>query len=127
MQLDLILIPETELPLLSRFDGHEPLRGELERAIVVSDEAMPSDVVTMYSRVVYVDERTGAEREVVLVYPSQADAAAGRVSVLAPVGTALLGLSAGQSIEWPFPDGSVRRLHVKAVVQPGADVSRDSL
>jgi regulator of nucleoside diphosphate kinase len=56
-----------------------------------------------------------------LVYPFEADASAGRISVLAPVGTALLGLVVGQTIEWPMPSGQSRRLRVVAVpYQPEA-------
>jgi regulator of nucleoside diphosphate kinase len=71
----------------------------------------------MNSRVRYTDEKDGVSRTVSLVYPTSANAAKGRVSVLAPVGTALLGLSAGESIEWDFPDGSRRRLRLEHVLQ----------
>lgn len=91
------------------------LQGELERAEVVEPDAMPADVVAMHSRVRFVDEDSGAEETLTLVYPFEADAAAGRVSVLAPVGTALLGLRLGQSIEWQMPHGETRRLRVLAV------------
>lgn len=115
--IDIVIVPEADLERLSRLDGCEPLQGELARAIVVSDEAVPADVVTMDSRVAYTDESTGVSREITLVYPHEADGTQGRVSVLAPVGTALLGLSAGQSIDWQFPDGRRRRLTVNRVVQ----------
>jgi len=115
--IDVVIVPETDLERLSQFSSSEPLQGELARAIVVSDEAVPADVVTMDSRVSYTDESTGVSREITLVYPHESDGTQGRVSVLAPVGTALLGLSAGQSIEWDFPDGRRRRLTVDRVVQ----------
>jgi len=115
--IDVVIVPETDLERLSQFSSSEPLQGELARAIVVSDEAVPADVVTMDSRVAYTDESTGVSREITLVYPHESDGTQGRVSVLAPVGTALLGLSAGQSIEWDFPDGRRRRLTVDRVVQ----------
>jgi len=115
--IDVVIVPETDLERLSQFSSSEPLQGELARAIVVSDEAVPADVVTMDSRVAYTDESTGVSREITLVYPHESDGTQGRVSVLAPVGTALLGLSAGQSIEWAFPDGRRRRLTVNRVVQ----------
>ena len=118
--MDVVIVPETDLARLSRYEAHEPLQSELARAIVVSDEAVPPDVVTMHSCVTYIDEATGVRREVTLVYPPEADGAQGRVSVLAPVGTALLGLSAGQSIDWPFPDGRRRRLTVHGVRQPAS-------
>jgi regulator of nucleoside diphosphate kinase len=85
---------------------HEQLQRELDRAIVVSSEAVPGDVATMNSRVLYVDETTGERRSVTIVYPLDADASKGMVSVLAPVGAALLGLSIGQAIDWEYPNGS---------------------
>jgi regulator of nucleoside diphosphate kinase len=92
-----------------RFDK---LEDELVRAIVVSREQIPSDIVTMNSRVVFEDETTGERRDVTLVYPGNADISAGRISVLVPVGTALLGLRVGQSIEWELPSGQKRRYRV---------------
>ncbi len=110
-----IIVTEADLSLLRLMRTHPPLERELDRAVVVSSAAVPADVVTMNSRVRYTDENDGAQRTVTLVYPLHANAAEGKVSVLAPVGTALLGLSAGQSIEWDFPDGP-RRLRVDAVL-----------
>ena len=81
------------------------LETELGRARVVPDGKLPPDVVTMNSRLVYQNVETGEQREVVLVYPDDADGARGYVSVLAPVGTALLGLRVGQTITWPSPRG----------------------
>jgi regulator of nucleoside diphosphate kinase len=128
MALDLLIITDTDLRLLRMLKPHDELQQELERAIVVSSEAVPRDVVTMNSRVLYVDETTGERRLVQIVYPEEADAGAGKVSVLAPVGAALLGLSVGQAIEWDFPDGSTRRLRVEDVsYQPESAGRRDSL
>ena len=101
---------------LNLLRAYVPLRRELERAIVVSSALVPADVATMNSRVRYMDEKDGARRTVSLVYPSEAEVAKGKVSVLAPVGTALLGLSEGESIEWEFPDGSRRRLKLEQVL-----------
>lgn len=92
------------------------LAEELELAVVVPSDRIPKDVVTMNSRLIYVDESTGQTREVELVYPSEADPVAGRISVLAPVGCALLGLSAGQSIDWNLPSGQVHRLRVERIL-----------
>ncbi|MGH8460985.1 MAG: nucleoside diphosphate kinase regulator [Stenotrophobium sp.] len=86
------------------------LRSELMRAEVVEPEKMPAGVITMNSRSRLLNESTGKTHELTLVYPKDADGAAGKVSVLAPVGSALLGLSAGQSIDWVMPDGNVARL-----------------
>ena len=120
--IDTIIVTDTDYAALRRLGAHAALQDELARAIVVSAEAVPPDVVTMNSRVVYTDESTGVRRRVSVVYPIDADSAEGRISVLAPVGTALLGLSVGQAIEWEFPDGSQRRLRVEDVTRQ--DVAR---
>jgi regulator of nucleoside diphosphate kinase len=102
----------------------EMLESELDRALVVPRNGLPRDVVTMHSRVLFEDVDTGERRELVLVYPEEADVQRSWISVLAPVGTALLGLSAGQSISWPVPGGRTRTIRVVSVVyQPrvGAD------
>ena len=117
---DLLIITDRNHARLTVLQPHERLQSELDRAIVVSSEAVPGDVVTMGSHVRYVDEATGLRRLVQVVYPAEANASEGKVSVLAPVGAALLGLSAGQAIEWDFPDGR-RRLRVQEIVlQPEA-------
>lgn len=102
--------------------GDHDLANELERAIVVPAERIPRDVVTMNSRLIYADESAGTAREVVLVFPSDADPWSGRVSVLAPVGCALLGLRVGQSIDWNLPNGRRHRLRVERILyQPQSD------
>src|SRR5512146_2152232 len=88
------------------------LADELDRALIVSPEGVADNVVTMNSRVVFEDESTGENREVSLVYPQESDPTQGRISVFAPVGTALLGLSAGQTIDWPLPHGQLKRYRV---------------
>lgn len=99
------------------------LADELSRAAVVPEERMPDNVVRMHSRVTYLEEGSGRRREVELVYPEEADLTSGKISVLAPVGVALLGLAEGQSIEWPFPRGEIRRLRVERSVPPAARAS----
>lgn len=97
------------------------LENELARARVVASEQIPADVVTMNSRVRFRDVHSGEELEVTLVYPNAASFADGRVSVLAPVGSALLGLAVGDEIEWPMPSHGQRRLRVVGVpFQPEA-------
>jgi regulator of nucleoside diphosphate kinase len=91
------------------------LRGELDRAEVVEPGDMPRDVVGMNTSADCIDESSGKRHALTLVYPRDADVDAGRVSVLAPVGSALLGLKVGQSIEWPGGNGKTRRLRVTAV------------
>lgn len=99
----------------------EALDRELARAELVAPPAVPPDVVTMNSRVVYMDEITLRRREVMITYPRDAHVDQGRVSVLSPIGTALLGLSVGQAIVWPMPIAGQRRLRVLAVpYQPEA-------
>lgn len=92
--------------------GAEALAAELLRANVVAPEDLPADVVAMESTVDCVDELSGETHALTLVYPREADADAGKVSVLAPVGSALLGLSVGQSIDWRTPAGRSLRLRV---------------
>ncbi len=115
-----IVVTDRDLALLRLLRDHAPLSSELERADIVRAHDVPSDVVTMNSRVVFEDATTGKTSEVTIVFPQDADLEQRRVSVLAPVGTALLGLAEGDSIVWPFPDGS-RCLRVVAVTfQPEA-------
>jgi regulator of nucleoside diphosphate kinase len=102
-------------------NGIDTLDEELGRARVVASKYVEPDVVTMNSRVRYLEEPEGVTREITLVYPSLADAHSSRVSVLAPVGSALLGLRVGQAIDWPLPDGRRKRYRVVAVpYQPEA-------
>ena len=93
----------------------DALRGELERADVVEPAQVPADVMTMNStaRVRVDDAEFGShEHELTLVYPRDADGSAHKVSVLAPVGSALLGLRVGEAIDWPMPGGRTARLEV---------------
>jgi regulator of nucleoside diphosphate kinase len=99
----------------------EKLENELLRAKVVPRESIPQDLVTMNSRVIFENETTGERREITLVYPGMADIDAGRISVLVPVGTALLGLRVGQSIDWQLPSGETQRFRIVGVpYQPEA-------
>jgi len=91
------------------------LRAELERAIVVPTDAIPAGVALLYSHVRYTDEHAGTTRWIQIVLPEDADVKQGKVSVLAPVGSALLGLAAGEAIDWTFPTGETRRLWVDEV------------
>ena len=99
---------------------YDALRAELDRADVVEPSAIPADVVTMNSVVTFKDEDSSDELTISLVYPTGAGAP-GTVSILAPVGSALLGLRVGQQIEWPTPDGRKRTLRVLEIeYQPEA-------
>jgi regulator of nucleoside diphosphate kinase len=109
--------------LLDTKAEHEALglRAELERADVVDPGDVPGDVITMNSTARFRDEESGEEREMSLVYPRDADGSPGKVSILAPVGSALLGLRVGHAIEWPVPGGRTIRLRVLSVTnQPEA-------
>jgi regulator of nucleoside diphosphate kinase len=91
------------------------LAREMDRANVVPDDSDLHGVVRMGCRVVYRDESTNVLKELVLVYPHEADIMRGRVSVLTPVGAALIGLSIGQTIEFETPTRQTRRLTVLGV------------
>ena len=120
-QKSTITITDLDFERLGRLEGAADLAPELDRADIVPFHAVPPNVVTMYSRVVFEDETTGGSRVVTIVYPQEADPSAGKISVMAPVGSALLGLSVGQSIEWCFPDGRPRTLRVvELLYQPEA-------
>ncbi len=95
-------------------EAAEGLLEELDRARVVADDRLPADIVRMGAAVRYSDD-TGEVRTVTLVHPSQADISAGRISVLTPIGTALIGLKVGKSIDWHARDGRRHRLTVEAV------------
>jgi RNA polymerase sigma-70 factor (ECF subfamily) len=112
-----LLITEADRARLMRLKPHAALLREIDRAIVISlKAAILADAVTMNSQVFYTDETTGVRQHLNLVYPQEAGGCACCVSILAPVGTALLGLSAGQAIEWDFSDGDHRRLRVDQVI-----------
>ena len=108
-------------PALRHLPAAEALAAELERATVVEPADMPADVVTMNSTVTCVDELSGETHRITLVYPHDADVLQQKVSVLAPVGSALLGLSVGQSIDWTAPGGRALRVRVTGIsYQPEA-------
>lgn len=110
--------------LLDRVGGGgnlDLLRQELDRAEVVEPCDVPPDVVTMNSQVRVRDEATGEESDLRLVFPAASDAEKGAVSILAPIGSALLGLRVSAAIKWPMPDGRMRRIRIVAVpYQPEA-------
>jgi len=120
--LDLERIEELlELPLYRNFVGADALRSELARAEIVEPDQVPADLVTMNSVARVEDVVTGESHELTLVYPREADGSPGKVSVFAPVGSAMLGLRVGQSIEWQVPAGRKLRLRVTAIAyQPEA-------
>ncbi|MDQ6438031.1 nucleoside diphosphate kinase regulator [Mesorhizobium sp. LHD-90] len=96
----------------------DQLLAELDRARVVDDKRVAGDVVRMGSRLRFTTD-AGEDRTVTLVFPGEADIAEGKVSILTPIGAALIGLSSGQSIDWTARDGRVHRLTVESV-EPAA-------
>ena len=91
------------------------LADELNRANVVPPDQVPAGTVTMHATVQCADDLTGDTHSLTLVYPHEADVDQGRVSILAPVGAGLLGLTIDQSIDWAAPGGRKLRLRVIAV------------
>lgn len=102
-------------------DVAEFLAQELERARVIPSNKPVSHIVRMGARVEYRDEKTGKVQAVQLVYPAESDIERGLVSVLTPIGAALLGLSKGQSIIWTTRSGEGRTLTVTAVGDEAAE------
>ncbi|MFO7593569.1 MAG: nucleoside diphosphate kinase regulator [Pseudomonadota bacterium] len=96
--------------------GKAELLEELERAEVVEPQAIPSTVVTMNSTVRFKVLSTLQEFEMTLVYPKDVDGSGKTISILAPVGSALLGLSQGDEIEWPKPGGGVLQVRIESVI-----------
>ena len=110
--------------MLDSLDGtqipnKDDLRAELDRANILEPQEMPQDVVTMNSTVIFKLESVGTEFALTLVYPSDIDQGTGKISVLAPVGSALLGLREGDAISWAKPGGGFLKVHIlKIVYQP---------
>lgn len=115
------------LAFIDRMAADERDRGdlldlidELNRADVVPPDEVPPDVVTMNSRVRLVDLDQGGTHDYTLAYPHDADYAAGRISIVAPIGAALIGYRVGDVVEWTVPAGR-RRLRIEEILfQPEA-------
>ena len=94
------------------------LADELDRAeLVTFAHELPGNVVVMQSIVQYVDLHTGTEKRVQIVFPNEVDISQGRISILSAVGSALIGLSEGDEIEWPMPNGNMSTLRILNVEQ----------
>ncbi|KAA0231596.1 nucleoside diphosphate kinase regulator [candidate division KSB1 bacterium] len=101
-------------------DELQKLGAELNRAIVVASKDVPRDVITMNSKVRLLDLETKEEMTYTLVFPDEADFAEGKISVLAPIGTAMLGYRAGDTFSWQVPAG-IRRIKILSILyQPEA-------
>lgn len=94
----------------------EILEEEIEEARILDPEEIPSDLVTMNTKVKYLNVSEEKEHEITIVYPKFADSSRGFVSVTAPLGMALLGHREEEEIDWAFPDGSVKRLKVIKII-----------
>lgn len=96
------------------------LEEELKRGKIVDSKDVPSDVVTMNSQVILLDLETSEEMTYTLVFPKDADIASGRISVTAPIGTAMLGYRVGSVVHWKVP-GGLRRIKINELIyQPEA-------
>ena len=120
-----IYLKESEYNLLLKLldrveytDNIAALEDELSRAKVVPSRKLGKDIVCLNARVTYVDEESGQQTSVQLVLPADASVQDGRISVLSPVGSALLGLKANGYIEWPLPSGKLKKLSIVEVIPP---------
>lgn len=96
------------------------LRDELDRAVVIDPAAPPVDVVTMDSTVEFEDLSTSEVEEYTITFPDRSDVERKRISILAPIGTALLGCRVGDVVSWSTP-GGIRRLKVRRITTPAAE------
>ena len=110
---DLALAVRERSPLAADF-----LLREIDRASTTSPAELPRDVVTMMSCVDFVDEGSGELHSVQLVYPRDADTDLHCISVLTPIGAALIGMRRGEAIDWADLRGARRRLRIVGVAQP---------
>ena len=98
------------------FPGKADLQAELDRADIVEPKDVPPSVVTMNSTVRFAIEPSGEEFCLTLVYPKDMNGDGDRISVLAPVGSALLGLTIGDRMEWPRPGGGLIQVRIVEIV-----------
>lgn len=94
------------------------LNTELDRAVIVPPREIPPDVATMNSKILLEDEESGEEMVLTLVFPHDADVTQDKISVLAPIGTVVLGYRVGDIIEWQVPDGLRKWLVKQILYQP---------
>lgn len=119
MRLEDVLAVANEVNYRDRKDL-EALDNELANAKILNPKDVPPDVVTMNSKVQLVHLDTGETNEYTLVFPREADIDQGKLSIISPIGTAIIGYSEGDEIEWQVPAG-VRRIKIKKILyQPEA-------
>lgn len=128
MNEDVILITEKDLLRIKNILSFqksidfENLELELDRAKIISDDLVPADLVTMNSKVKFLNVQDNKEMIITVVYPSDANFSEGKISVLASLGSALIGLRVGQEINWMFPQGKTKTLRILEVLyQPEAN------
>jgi regulator of nucleoside diphosphate kinase len=114
------LIEKSPQTVYRKSDYLKSLQTEMARAKIVAPTKVPGDVITMNSTVLLQDMETGDEMEYTLVFPEDADMTKGKVSVLAPIGTAMLGYRVGDEFTWEVPAGTRRLLVKKIIYQPEA-------
>jgi regulator of nucleoside diphosphate kinase len=98
------------------FPGRTALEEELDRADIVDSRDVPPNVVTMNSKIRFTVASSDEEFALTLVYPKDVDESGGTISILAPVGSALLGLAQGDEIEWPRPGGGTLKVRLKEIL-----------
>jgi len=124
-----LIISETDYERISSLlrtapdEIQELLQTELDRATVVPDDKLPEGVVSMNSTVTFLDLSTNKTNKVTLVYPHEANIAENKISILAPIGAALIGLRVGQTMKWPLPGGKEKELKVVEVNREKEKVS----
>jgi regulator of nucleoside diphosphate kinase len=101
----------------SKTEHIQRLKAELDRARIVPGPELPANVIAMNSTAELEDLEDGEILTFTLVFPENADVAAGRISILAPLGMAMLGFKAGDEFEWPVPSGTLR-VRVRRLIQP---------
>lgn len=124
MEKPKIIISEQDLHRLETMLEHQPkltptmlqLEDELARAEVVKPQDIPSNIVTMNARVEITIAPSEQATEITLVYPHDFKGEKGQVNVVAPIGTAILGLAEGQEIQWPQPDGHLMKVRIEKVL-----------
>jgi len=99
------------------------LTHELDRARILAGSKVSAEHARIGSRIVYRDETTKRETTVTLVWPEHADIEKNRISVMTPIGVALIGMAAVRSIDWTTRSGDVKRLTVLAVHEPAEEVA----
>ncbi len=114
------LIQDAHATDYHKSDYLRKLEAELKRAKIVPSSEIPNNVITMNSTVRLIDEEYNEEETYTLVFPENADLSQGKVSVLAPIGTAMLGYQVGDSFDWVVPMGTRKLKVVEIVYQPEA-------